>query len=398
MKESDSSHGYAVSVVGGAGHVGAPLSVVLAARGLRTLVYDINPKQLELLRSGVFPFIEEGGEELLGEVLRGGNLGFASEREALRLVPVLILTIGTPIDEFHNPVRSVVTRCVEELLPYLDSARLIILRSTVSPGTTEELDRFLSKRGKKIAVAFCPERVVQGRAVQEIQSMAQIVSGTTPEAEAMAAEIFERVAPRIVRMRPREAEFAKLICNAYRYIQFAATNQFYMMVEEAGCDYRAVLEGLKADYPRMRDLPGPGFAAGPCLHKDTLQLAASTHGNFGMGHAAIQVNEGLPAYLVSRMKREFDLEAMTVGVLGMAFKAESDDTRSSLSYRLKKLLTHEAKAVLCTDPFVKSDSSLLDLEEVLEKSDVLVIGTPHRLYAEIELKKPVVDVWNLRRC
>jgi UDP-N-acetyl-D-mannosaminuronic acid dehydrogenase len=309
----------------------------------------------------------------------------------------VILTIGTPIDEFHNPVRSVVTDCVRELFPYLDGTRLLILRSTVSPGTTDELDRFLKRNGKHIAVAFCPERVVQGNAIKEIQTMPQIVSGTTPEAEEMAAEIFQRVTPKIIRVRPMEAEFAKLICNTYRYIQFAATNQFYMMVENAGCDYGAVARAVKDDYPRMRDFPGPGFAAGPCLHKDTLQLAAFAASHFELGHAAIHMNEGLPAYLVSRLAREYPLDRMRVGVLGMAFKAESDDTRSSLSYKLKKLLKHAALDVLCTDPYVRTDPSLLPLEEVLERCELLIIAAPHRIYSGIKTSKPLIDIWNLRK-
>jgi UDP-N-acetyl-D-mannosaminuronic acid dehydrogenase len=398
MTQTQTSCGeYDICVVGGAGHVGAPLSIVLALMGFRTLVYDLNPKALELLQTGNLPFMEDGGEKMLREVLPTKRLGFTSDLSCVRGVPNLILTIGTPIDEFHNPVRSVVTDCVGGLFPYLDGTRLLILRSTVSPGTTDELDRFLKRNGKDIAVAFCPERVVQGNAIKEIQTMPQIVSGTTPEAEEMAAEIFQRIAPKIVRIRPMEAEFTKLICNAYRYIQFAATNQFYMMVESAGCNYNAVVRAVKDDYLRMRDFPGPGFAAGPCLHKDMLQIAAFAQGQFELGHAAIHVNEGLPAYLVSRLEREYPLDRMRVGLLGMAFKAESDDVRSSLSYKLKKLLKHVALEVLCTDPYVRDDPSLVPLEEVLEGGELLIIAAPHRIYSGIKTGKPVIDIWSLRK-
>jgi UDP-N-acetyl-D-mannosaminuronic acid dehydrogenase len=392
----ESGDDFDICVIGGAGHVGAPLSLVLASKGFRTLIYDVNPGALELIQTGRLPFIEDGGEEMLREVLPTGRLGFSSDPARIRNVPYLILTIGTPIDEFHNPVRSVVTDCVRALFPYLDGTRLLILRSTVSPGTTEELDRFLKQNGRHIALAFCPERVVQGKAIKEIQTMAQIVSGTSPEAEEMAADIFQKIASKIVRLKPMEAEFTKLICNTYRYIQFAATNQFYMLVESAGCDYSAVVRGIKDEYPRMRDFPGAGFAAGPCLHKDTLQIAAFSDSQFELGHAAIHVNEGMPAYLVSRLKREYPLDQMSVGLLGMAFKAESDDIRSSLSYKLKKLLRHAAREVLCTDPYVQTDANLLPLEEVLQRSDLLIISTPHHLYSTITTDKPVIDIWNLR--
>jgi UDP-N-acetyl-D-mannosaminuronic acid dehydrogenase len=109
----------------------------------------------------------------------------------------------------------------------------------------------------------------------------------------------------------------------------------------------------------------------------------------------MMVNEGLPLYLVSRMEKNFDLSQMTVGILGMAFKSESDDIRSSLSYKLRRILKFKAKEVLCTDEYVNTDSSLVSLTEVLDKSDILMIGAPHPGYRHIAPKVPVIDVWNL---
>ena len=384
-----------VAVVGGAGHVGAPLAIVLAQKGMRTLVYDVNRQTMERLACGKLPFLEEGAEPLLADALQRDLLEFSADAASLRGVPIIIVTIGTPIDEFHNPELAVVHECVDALLPHLEDGQTIILRSTIFPGVTEFVHQYLEQRGRKIHVAFCPERVVQGHAIRELQSLPQIVSGTTPEAEEIAARLFSTIAPKVVRMKPKEAEFAKLISNAYRYIQFASSNQFYMMVDSAGVDYHRVLAGLKEDYPRMSDLPGPGLAAGPCLFKDTLQLAAFSNNTFGLGYAAMQVNEGIPAYLLARMKTQYPLGRMTVGILGMAFKAESDDTRASLSYKLKKLLGHHAKEVLTTDPFVQTDRELLPLDEVIQRSDLLVLAVPHRAYVGHDLQgKPVVDIWN----
>lgn len=387
-----------VCVVGGAGHVGAPLAMVLARHGLRTLIHDINVGALERIASGRLPFLEEGGPELLAEVLKAGRLGFSSDIASVRGIPNVVLTIGTPIDEFHNPVLRVVDECIDSLVPHLSEGQLIILRSTVFPGVTEHAHRRLSARlSHGVLLAFCPERVVQGHSIRELQTLPQIVSGTTPEAEERAARLFSAFVPKIVRMVPKEAEFAKLLSNAYRYIQFAATNQFFMMVEAAGLDYHRLLAGLKDDYPRMRDLPGPGLAAGPCLYKDTLQLATFSNHQFELGYSAIQVNEGLPAFILAQLEaRHPNLREMTVGLLGMAFKADSDDIRASLSYKLKKQLGFRAHRVLTTDPFVTSDPDLVPLDEVLGQSDVLVVCVPHTVYRQLDLGgRLVVDLWGL---
>ena len=384
-----------VCVVGGGGHVGAPLATVFASRGLRTLAYDINDAAVAALRTGRFPFAEAGGDAVLAEALASGCLTASSSLADVGRSRAVVVTIGTPVDEFQNPVWDAVSHCVEELLPVLTRAELLVLRSTVSPGTTDGLQQFLADRGCTIPVAFCPERVVQGQAIDEIQGMPQMVSGTSPLAETRAAALFERIASSLVRMRPLEAEFAKLFCNAYRYVQFAASNQFFMMAQQAGCDYQRIVAGMKQDYPRMSSFPSAGFTAGPCLLKDTLQLAAASNYQFGLGHAAMHVNEGLPAFVVDDIRRRFPLHEMTVGILGMAFKAESDDTRSSLSYKLKKLLRLHAHEVLTTDPLVTTDPTLLPVETVVAQSDLLVLATPHRVYRTLDLGgKPLVDIWN----
>jgi UDP-N-acetyl-D-mannosaminuronic acid dehydrogenase len=245
-----------------------------------------------------------------------------------------------------------------------------------------------------VDVAFCPERIAEGHALEELRSLPQIIGADTDAAGDRAAHLFETLVGHTVRTTTKEAELAKLFTNTWRYMKFAVANQFFMIADQAGVDYTNILRAIREDYPRAADLPGPGFAAGPCLFKDTMQLAAFTSDHFPLGQAAMQVNEGLPAYLVSALERRYSgLAGKTIGILGMAFKAESDDTRASLSYKLRKLLSWAGARVVCTDPYVQDDR-LLSLERVLSESDILVLGAPHKLYRGLEIGgKDVVDVW-----
>jgi len=389
---------YEVCVVGGAGHVGAPLAIVFANAGLRTLIYDINPASIESLRTGTMPFLEHGSGPELAKALKGDKLDFTSDPSCVTLAETLVVTIGTPIDEFHNPRLDVVTRCLDELLPYIHDGQNVILRSTVFPGVTEFVDRYLRKHGKNVPVAFCPERVAQGHAIEELQTLPQIVSGTTTKAEKVATALFARIAPRTVTMVVKEAEFAKLLTNAYRYIQFAAANQFYMMVEAAGLDHARLLAGLKEDYPRLRDLPGPGFAAGPCLMKDTMQLVAFENNHFSLGSAAMMVNEGLPNFIVERLKLRHNLQSQRVGILGMAFKADVDDIRDALSYKLGKILRFEGATVSYSDEFAR-DPTFVSATQLVDGADIVIVGVPHSAYRTLRVPKRVdlVDLWGVIR-
>jgi len=383
-----------VTVVGGAGHVGVPLVLALAEAGLRVNVNDLNKASLDMLQAGRLPFVEYGAQAVLEKALLDKRLVFTYSPDCISTGGPVIITIGTPIDEFLNPVRKVVQDCIDAVLPFLADGQLVALRSTVFPGTTDWLASYLRAQGRDLLVAFCPERIVQGVGLKELRELPQIVSGTTPEAEREAAKLFERVAPEVIVVSPIEAEFAKLFSNAYRYIEFAASNEFYLVAKSAGVDYQRVLAAMKHNYPRLKSMPRPGFAAGPCLVKDTMQLNAFARNQFGLGHAALMINEGLVLHVVDDLKRRYDLANMTVGLLGMAFKAESDDIRASLSYKFKKVLSAQTRAVLTTDTLVTTDPELLPLDEVIAKSDLLILCAPHAAYRAADFKgKPVFDVW-----
>lgn len=384
-----------LAVLGGCGHVGLPLGLVFADAGARVALYDVNKASIAEVRAGRMPFDEPGGPEVLQRVLADGSLVVTDDVSVLSRSEAVVVVIGTPVDEHLNPDLFAAPNAIKDIAGHLVGGQLLVLRSTVFPGVTALVDQTLKEVGVDVEVAFCPERIAEGKAMTELKELPQIISGRTPTAAKRAEILFGRIAEETLLLEPEEAELAKLFTNGWRYIKFAVANQFYMMANDYGLDYERIRSALGHNYPRAADLPGAGFAAGPCLLKDTMQLAAFNNNAFTLGHSSMMINEGLPLYLISNFERHHDLSAMTVGILGMAFKAENDDRRDSLSYKLKRILRFKAKAVLCTDPYVRDDPELTPLDEVLERADALVVGTPHDLYRTIEPNVPVIDIWNV---
>lgn len=387
-----------VCVVGGCGHVGLPLGMAFADTGHQVVLYDINQESVDTVNRGVMPFMEDKAPQVLERVVASGNLKATVEPESIAGADVVIIIIGTPVDEHLNPDPNAVINALEPSRDYYMDGQLVILRSTVYPGVTAKVEQYFDRLGVEVDVAFCPERIAEGRAMIELYSLPQIIGAREPRVQRRAQRFFEALAPSSVLTTPEEAELAKLFTNVWRYIKFATANQFYMMANDMGVDFARVHEAVTFDYPRAADLPGPGFAAGPCLLKDTMQLSAFNDNRFVLGHSAMLVNEGLPLYVVDRLSQRLDLSTATVGILGMAFKAESDDRRASLSYKLKRVLRFKAGEVLTTDPYVSDDPELADLDDVLERSDVLIIAAPHEIYRQMRIRPEVVvaDLWNLR--
>jgi UDP-N-acetyl-D-mannosaminuronic acid dehydrogenase len=369
--------------------------MAFADRGARVGIYDVSEKAVATVNAGILPFDEPGGAKVLEDVVASGMLHASLDPAIVGTAEHVVVVIGTPVDEFLNPDQTAIPNALGGCAPYLRDGQLLILRSTVFPGVTALVEKMIAGLGKSIEVTFCPERIAEGKAMTELFTLPQIVSARSGEPMERATRLFSRLTDKIVQLSPEEAELAKLFTNVWRYIKFAAANQFYMMANDRGLDFDRIRQGLSQDYPRAADMPGAGFAAGPCLFKDTMQLAAYNNNNFALGHTAMTINEGLPLYVVSRLEQRFDLSSMTVGVLGMAFKGGSDDIRSSLSYKLKRILAFKAGKVLCTDPYVTTDPKLVPLERVLAESDLLVIGAPHPEYRDLVTDKPVADVWNI---
>jgi UDP-N-acetyl-D-mannosaminuronic acid dehydrogenase len=389
----DHLHGKSIAIIGGCGHVGLPLGVKFALAGATVRLVDINLDAVDQVNAGRFPFLERGGDEQLREALARG-LKAVTNPAAAGECEVLIFVTGTPVDEHLNPKLSEVLRIFAFYERYLRPGTLVVMRSTLMPGTMEHLYERLQRDHPDVRLAFCPERVAQGVALDEIDSLPQIVSAFDEESFAAAAELFGAIAPAIVKLTPLEAELTKLMANSWRYLEFSIANQFYMICESRGVNFHRVYKAIRYDYPRAAGYKAPGFSAGPCLFKDTMQLASYFDNRFHLGHAAMLVNEGLAAFVAERVKRELGgrLWDRTVGLLGMTFKADNDDVRESLSFKVKKSLEFAGARVLCADPYL---DWTLPLETVLAESDALVLCTPHQAYRQLQVQVPVVDVWGI---
>lgn len=392
-----------IAIIGGCGHVGFPLGLALSKKCMKYLtgggynyveLIDINSEVIDAINAGRVPFQEEGAEDILREALSDGTLKATSDMNEVRRADAVIFVTGTPVDEHLNPRIRDITSVIKLYLSYMNPSQLIIMRSTIFPGVFRVIENMLMKEFKaQPKLAFCPERIMQGKGLHEIYTLPQLVSANSPEAFNEAAEIFSRIAPKIIPLEPEEAELAKLITNSWRYLEFAIANQFYMMVEEKGYDFYKILNALSEDYPRAKYFARAGFAAGPCLFKDTMQLSAFYNNKFFLGQAGMLVNEGLPDFVVSQLEKRMDgsLKDKKIAILGMTFKANNDDTRESLSFKLKKNLEFRMAEVLIHDPYLKTAS----LEEVLSQAEGVILGVPHNEYLNLKITVPFVDCWNV---
>jgi len=395
-RSGDDKKPFDITIVGGLGHAGLPLGIVFAHKGLRVCLYDTNRANEALVRKGKMPFIEYGAEPILKEVLRNDTLKTSSDIKSVSKASCVIIAIGTPLDEYLNPRLRAFLESLGHMKPYLSKDQLIIVRSTVYPNTCAQVFNLLG--GLSWKLAYCPERITQGYGVKELGELPQLISGFTKAAVDEAEELFRRIAPKTIRVSIKEAELSKLFTNAWRYIQFAATNQFYMIAHRYGVSYDKVRKSMVEEYGRAATLPSAGFAAGPCLLKDTMQLAAFYGNNFHLGHAAMMVNEGLPAFLVEDLRARYDIAKIKVGILGMAFKADIDDIRGSLSYKLGKILRFYGARVYYSDEYAK-DPTFVSKEKLISSSDVVIIGVPHRQYKGLSFpkEKEVIDLWGITK-
>jgi len=373
------AHGEADLAVIGLGRVGLPLALSFADRGLSVIGVDNDPARLAAVRAGEMPFVEPGAEALLERVHASGRLVLSEHvREAAAALNIVI-TLGTPSFSHIEIDMGQIRGALDDLMPALRAGQVLVLRSTVAPGTTEFVAGYLAKHrgfavGEEIFVAHAPERIAAGRFLEEIDALPCIIGGVGEESAARAAELFSVFEAPVVRTTPAQAELAKIWTNILRYTTFALPNLLMMDCERYGANVFEVIELINRDYPRG-GIAMPGLTAGTCLRKD-FAFSEERSNAPGMLLAVSRVNESVPLFLVEGIVRRLGpLTRRKVAVLGLAFKADTDDERDSLSHKLIRLLERELADVAVHDPVVSTPTS--SLGEAAEGAEVVIVATNH---------------------
>jgi len=390
-----------VAVIG-LGRVGLPFALYLAQHGHTVQGIDNNVESVNALRDGRMPFREEGGQEALTATL-GTRFFPGTDLAALRQVDTIIVTLGTPVDDFNNPVFLPIENLLRAALPNMQAGQLLVLRSTLAPGATEHLARLIErttkfKIGRDLFVAACPERIAEGKSFSELPEVPQIVGGVDAPSTARAAEFFRLITPTVMELDSRSAELAKLFCNMYRYIDFAVANEFMMIAAQHDREVYPILNAINRNYKRG-GIKSPGLTGGPCLYKDGFFLTGKIPYN-ELISSAWKIHETTPAYLVERARAYKPIDGAKVAILGLAFKRDIDDIRNSLAFKLKKILLAEGADVHLHDPLLPSepiadalrDAAFVFLAMNHSAFDAL---TPARLREQTQPDAVVCDIWNM---
>ena len=383
-----------ISIIGGAGHVGFALGLIFSSKGFKVSLIDKDKLNIKRINSGKTPFLEESSQKLLKTMIKKKRIYATNQLRKVIESKFIIVCIGTPINNKLNPNLRSFINFFYHLKKFLKKDQIIIIRSSIYPGICNKIYRIIKSKCKNLS--YCPERIVQGKAISELPKLPQLVSGKNKKAILESSKLFRKVCKKIIYTKVIEAELIKLFSNAYRYINFSISNQFYMICQNQNLNFFKIRDIMKDGYLRNSSIPMSGFTAGPCLLKDTMQLSSFYNHKFLLGHSAMSINEGIPKFIINKLEKKFNLKKKTVGVLGLTFKAETDDIRDSLSIKLLQLLKSKKVKTLQSDEYFKTKENI-DKIDLIKKSDIIIVSTPHKAYKKLKIgkNKILVDIWGL---
>ena len=380
-----------ISIIGGAGHVGFPLGLAFALKKYDVKLVDINSENLLKIKKGKIPFKEKNAGKILKQCLKNKKIEFRGNLKNISESKYIIICIGTPINDKLKPNINYFLNFFYKLKKNLNKKHVVIIRSSIYPGLIKRVEKILSNKNQNIV--YCPERIVQGLSLEELPKLPQIIAGNNISAVKDTKKIFKRITGKIIETNILEAELIKLFSNANRYINFSIANQLYMICDENNLNFSKIRNIMREGYERNLNLPNAGFTGGPCLLKDTMQLSSFYKKDFILGTGAMKINEGIPNLIIKKIKSIKRFKSKIVGVLGLSFKAETDDIRDSLSIKLLKKLKKNKIKYLQSDEYYQNKKNI-PLKKLVKKSNIIVIGAPHKNYKKIKFNnKILIDVW-----
>ena len=381
-----------ISIIGGAGHVGFPLGLVFGSKNFKVNLIDKNLEFLNKIGNGTTPFLEEGSEKLLKNVIKKKNIIISTNLKDVTKSKYIIICIGTPVSTKLNPKLHYFLNFFKNLKNHLKKDHVVIIRSSVYPGICGKIYNIIKEKCKNLS--YCPERIVQGQAIKELPNLPQLVSGFNEYSKKQSGNLFKTICKKIIYTEILEAELIKLFSNAYRYIHFSISNQFYMICKKENLNFEKVRQIMRDGYSRNTNVPSSGFSAGPCLLKDTMQLSSFYNHKLPLGYSAMKINQGMPKFIIKELEKKYDLKKKTIGLLGLAFKAETDDIRDSLAIELLKILKSKKIKTLVSDEYYK-EKNHVNKNQLIKKSDIIILSTPHKIYKKLKISKNkvLVDIW-----
>lgn len=380
-----------VAVIGGCGRLGFRVSLICANKGHNVISIDIDEEKINEIKQGTLPHIERGAEVYLEQALKKKSLTLTTDYRHIAKSDVVIITIGTPVDSNLNPSLEPVAGVIFDIADYIKQNQLIIFRNTLSPGIIERIkilleDKTRLKVGKNIYLVFAPEITEEDSSIHDHLKLPQPIGAYDQNSYKLAEKFFETLTKgKLTWLTPEEAMLAKLMKNMFAYVQNACANEFYLIAESYSANIHKILDAYSET---ENNIPKPNSnSAGPGMHKEGWFLVDRIPFS-ELITTAFKINESIPAQIVQKLEK---YKISKVAILGMTNKGNSDDARSSLSYKLRKLLYYKNYEVGCYDPNLPeySDSS------VLHKADAVILMTPHKEFSDLKKIKELTKNPNL---
>lgn len=375
-----------ISVIG-LGYIGLPTACLMAKAGNIVYGYDIDEKKLGMLNKGLVPFQEKGLQSLLKQVIASKKF-FVDN--VIKQSDVYLIAVPTP-DVHHKADLTFVFQAVQSIIPYLREQSLVIIESTIPPLACEKLILPMFKKLKNhILLAHCPERAIPGSTLREMVENDRIVGGITPLAAEKTATLYRQfVKGKVYTTNATTAECCKVMENTFRDVNIALANEFTKIADEIGINVWEAIS-LANKHPRVNiHSPGPGVG-GHCIPVDPwffVGLSKQAH----LIQTARNINDDMPRYVVKSvlsLAKKHGILNPAIGILGVAYKKNVDDARETPATEIIKLFKKRGCKVRIHDPYVSRFSEKLDIyEEVLAKSQVLVLITDHDQYDQLTIKK-----------